>query len=237
MIKTTLLDWDTDVLGFRVAKIEAPTIDHAALKKTIALLMKDNVDCVYFSAKNDDLVAQEAAVACGGVLVDWKTTYQVFLQDVSFVPSPEVIEYTDEQVTPDLVALAFEIGENSRFYRDQRMPADAYQKIYCRWMENAVNRSVADSVKVIQRGSSSIAVVTLVDKGDYGNISLIAVDPQYRGQGLAGKLVDAAFVWCKEKNFSRCEVVTQKTNQAACALYEHKGFTLKSVECFYHIWL
>ncbi len=237
MIKTTLLDWDTDVLGFRVAKIEAPTVDQATLKKTLTLLTHDNVDCVYFSAKSDDMVAQKAAVACGGTLVDMKTTYQLSLQGLSPVCPSEVVEYADTKVEPDLIALAFEIGENSRFYVDQRMPADAYQKVYCRWMENSVNHSVADSVKIIQRGASSIAVVTLVDKGDYGNISSIAVDPEYRGQGLGGKLFDAALAWCVDKHFSRCEVVTQKTNQAACALYEHHGFTLKSVECFYHIWL
>jgi GNAT superfamily N-acetyltransferase len=237
MVNMRLLDWDSDVLDLRVARIDDPVLDQSQLEKALTTLRHDGVDCVYWPSKSDDIKTQDAADACEGVLADIKVTYTLSLEGLSPVCGEDVVEYVDREAMPDLIALAFEIGECSRFYLDKKMPADAYQKVYCRWMENAVNRSIADCVKVIKVDEACIGVVTLKKKGDVGIIDLVGVDPSYRGQGLAMKLINAALAWCKEEGLKRCEVVTQFSNDAACALYEKNGFTVKQTEHFYHFWL
>lgn len=237
MVKTRLLDWDTNVLNMRVAKIEESALTQPALEKALNLLRRDDVDCVYWCTAGGDAVSHTAADACHGALVDIKVTYEISLENISPVVDVDVEDYNDRKAMPDLIAIAFEIGECSRFYLDKNMPADAYQKVYCRWMENAVNRTNADAVKVVKIGDAAIAVVTLKDKGDYACIDLIGVDPGYREQGLATKLLNAALAWSKDKGHQRCEVVTQFSNNAACALYEKFGFTVKKTEHFYHFWL
>lgn len=237
MVNARLLDWDSDVLGLRVARIDESVLNEAQLKDALASLRHDGVDCVYWASKSDDTVTQDAADICHGVLADIKTTYELSLGELMPACDDDVVEYEDVIAMPDLIALAFEIGENSRFYLDKNMPSDAYQKVYCRWMENSVNRSIADCVKVIKMDGAVIGVVTLTNKGKFGQIDLIGVDPSYRGQGLATKLINASLAWCKEQGHSRCEVVTQFSNEAACALYEKSGFTVKGTEHFYHFWL
>lgn len=233
----THLDWDTSILGFKTARIDPPRLSFDVLQKTLAELKSEGTRCVYWSSDAEDTLSQQAATACDGILADKKVSFQLPLMHDGIDMPSDVSDYTQKTASAALRELAFAIGKESRFYLDPNMPRDAYQQIYAAWMENSVKHEVADDLMVVSAGDKEIGVVTLVDKGDYGNISLIAVDADYRGQGVGSRLIAAAIHWCVQRSHAYCEVVTQNSNLAACHLYQKNGFSLAHTEHFYHFWL
>ncbi len=60
----------------------------------------------------------------------------------------------------------------------------------------------------------------------YAYIDDIAVDANYRRQGVGRALIERAIEWAKAKGFSGIMLETQDNNVAACRLYERCGFEL-----------
>jgi len=58
---------------------------------------------------------------------------------------------------------------------------------------------------------------------DEARIGLLAVRPEYQGQGAGKKLMAAAKKWCAEQGVSRMYVATQTGNIAALNLYFASG--------------
>lgn len=57
----------------------------------------------------------------------------------------------------------------------------------------------------------------------------LRVAPEYRGQGIGGRLVEAAIAWAKDHHCRLIKVETQNINVPACRLYGKHGFVLGSV--------
>jgi ribosomal protein S18 acetylase RimI-like enzyme len=236
MIEYQHLTWDTQQLEFGVAKIIATQATPSALHTTLQTLKSEGIQLVYWCSDRGDPESQKAAQDCRGILVDEKITYKMRLPTSMEKPAA-VVRYSAETVSPELIQLAYAIGRESRFYLDTTMPRDGYKNIYRTWIKNSVNRSIADEIFVTKDQEKITGFITLIHKGDQGNIALIAVDGNYRGLGLATRLLTAAKDWFIEKQLSYCNVVTQKTNTAACRLYEKNGFSIDKIENFYHFWL
>lgn len=64
----------------------------------------------------------------------------------------------------------------------------------------------------------------------FGLVKGIAIDSRHRGQGLAGKLMDAAAGWAKSKELCGLMLETQNNNIAACRFYQRYGFELGGID-------
>ncbi len=60
----------------------------------------------------------------------------------------------------------------------------------------------------------------------YAYIDDIAVNENYRGQGVGRALLERAIAWAKSKGFPGVMLETQDNNVAGCRLYERCGFEL-----------
>jgi len=60
----------------------------------------------------------------------------------------------------------------------------------------------------------------------YALIDDIAVEPQFRRQGVGRALIERAIAWAKERKFPGLMLETQNNNVAACKLYAGCGFEL-----------
>jgi ribosomal-protein-alanine N-acetyltransferase len=56
----------------------------------------------------------------------------------------------------------------------------------------------------------------------------LAVHPALRGQGWGGRLLEAGFVWMRERGLVVCRAEVKANNVAARALYARYGFTEKA---------
>lgn len=97
------------------------------------------------------------------------------------------------------------------------------------WSENGItetlNRNghyfVAEvNGKVVGHGGFT----TVLDEGDVTNI---AVRPEFRQKGLASKILEAMITFAREKNLSFLTLEVRSQNIPAISLYEKYGFTVR----------
>lgn len=166
-------------------------------------------DVVYWLAPAD------AVAPAGFQRVDERMEF-VWEGDVPPLPYG-LVEVTGDERQP-LIELAERSFDDTRFTRDQRFPRDRVDAMYGEWVRKAEH--VFCDVK--RQGFVTVGS---------GVLGLIAVSAAARGQGLGGKLIQAA-----QSCGSPLKVVTQGENQAARRAYERAGFRLERANVWYHWW-
>ena len=139
----------------------------------------------------------------------------------------------------ELVSLAVQAGEFSRFRRDPRIPAESFRSLYEIWLEKSVQGDLADLVLVATAGNSCeqpLGFVTVSLKDGEGSIGLIAVVEWARGRAIGRRLLEAAHRWLAGRRARRVTVVTQLENHPACRLYERCGYDRAQLRHVYHFW-
>ena len=104
-------------------------------------------------------------------------------------------------------------------------------------MKNSTNKLIADRVYVIKYRGVIIAMLTIKRNSNQGTIGLISVDTANQGKGYGKQLIEAAKKYLYDHGLFNIRVATQLYNKSACAFYENSGFTIKSINNIYHIWL
>jgi ribosomal protein S18 acetylase RimI-like enzyme len=64
----------------------------------------------------------------------------------------------------------------------------------------------------------------------YAYIDDLAVEPEYRGEGIGRALMARAVEWAREKGFPGLMLETQDNNVPACRLYTRCGFQLRGFD-------
>jgi ribosomal protein S18 acetylase RimI-like enzyme len=64
----------------------------------------------------------------------------------------------------------------------------------------------------------------------YAYVDDLAVEPEYRGEGIGRALISRAIEWAKAKGFPGLMLETQDNNVAACRLYARCGFELRGFD-------
>jgi dTDP-4-amino-4,6-dideoxy-D-galactose acyltransferase len=240
----TILDFDTKLFGFKVAKILPLRLATTALGELLNQLRAQNVRLVYWQNNSADSTSQLAARAMHGFLGSTQITYAMNLNDLPAAVSAAQTEdikgiavYQLSSATIELENLAILAGSYSHFRLDPQFPHELFLKLYRAWINNSVNGSIADVVLVAQCDNRIAGMITVSKKKGRGDIGLLAVDASYRGQNIGTNLVKAAQLYWLQHHLTQAQVVTQKDNLPACRLYEKCGFKNESSENFYHFWL
>ncbi|HEX6571402.1 MAG TPA: GNAT family N-acetyltransferase [Steroidobacteraceae bacterium] len=148
----------------------------------------------------------------------------------------EAVEMAGE-LTDALRELALKAGEYSRFKRDPRFPRAIFELLYETWMARSLSREIADEVFSTRDGTGVTGVITLGAKCARADIGLIAVADEARGRGLAVGMIRRAAQSAESRGYREIQVVTQRDNQPACALYRRCGFTEETSTAVFHFWL
>lgn len=91
------------------------------------------------------------------------------------------------------------------------------------------NPSALLRVAEIDSNSSSSQIVGMVDTWlilDEAHIGTLAVHPDFRGRGIASKLIELALLEAYEKGASRAMLEVRASNHAAQSLYNKYGFVI-----------
>jgi dTDP-4-amino-4,6-dideoxy-D-galactose acyltransferase len=235
-----ILALDTEIFGFPVARIIPDRMTPGELDQVISCLKREGVRLIFWASDPNDKESQRAARLRQGFLADQKVTFVVDLAETPERPAGvawNIEEYADRLPSAELENLAIQVGRNSRFGADSRIPVEKYCALYKRWIRNSVNGQVADAVLVVRRAGKVVGMATVGGKGERGFIGLFAVDSAMRGKNVGVSMVHAAQAWIRRKGFRFAQVVTQKENIAACKLYEKCGYEIEKVEYFYHFWI
>jgi dTDP-4-amino-4,6-dideoxy-D-galactose acyltransferase len=239
------LPWDTEHMGFAVARIRTPRLTDAQLDAALSYARDSGVTLVYWPAAAGSTPEPGLLHCYRGSLVDRKAVFRANLTELTPPPSPlsartVITEAAVGAMENALADLAVEAGKFSRFGVDPRMPRDKFEGLYRVWMERSLRRELADLVFVAHHADerrSALGMVTLSVSGCEGTIGLIAVHAAARRERLGQHLLWAAHGAMAARGASKASVVTQLANTAACRLYERVGYRLAEVTNFYHFWL
>ena len=229
------LDWDSDFFGFEVARLRASSPDQLA--ESIDQAVQRRVRLAYWECAPDDAALNRAAVELGGRLVDRKCTYVRALEAAdATVPEAASGPRPRHNERDQLIDLALQSGELSRFRVDPEIPSGAWERLYRIWMERSLSGEIADEVLVERRDGQAVGMITLSIDGHVGVIGLFAVHASQRGLGVGGALLSRALSWFVAAGCCSASVVTQGDNEGARRIYQKGGYRLSQMSHFYHFW-
>ncbi len=231
-----ILDWDSDFFKLRIAKVLDSAKEVSDFLPIFRKLEKEKIDLAYFASDQkvmnaDKLIFERFEM----FLVDEKVTFLKNIVNDSEA-HPNICEYKENEVAPELLNLAIESGIYSRFKIDQNIPNAKFEEMYRLWVINSVRKKISDVVLVYKKANKIIGFVTVGRKEDMGKIGIIAVDAAGRGKGVGKALIKSAENYCFQVGIKYLKIVTQGKNIPACKFYKKCGYTLKSTLYFYHIW-
>lgn len=232
------LSWDSDFMGFPVARLTLEQADAVETAQAIAECRAAGHQLIYIMVQPTDDKTNYAVRATGAWLADRKVTFATALQpEDQALPTDPGIKLTTE-FTPELEALAWQSGEYSRFRLEPRLPVTVFQRLYSEWLRNSLNGSIAQAVMVMENTSGrTIGLLTLGEKASVADIGLLAVEVEARGQRVGQRLVAEARRLAFNSGYKRLQVVTQGDNIQACRFYDKCGFATFSEVNIYHLWI
>jgi len=229
------LKWDTDFFEIPVFRISNPLLSKSQLQEQLAKALTLGASLVYWQSEKE--LSELDSLPMKGTLVDLKATFIAHLAETKGKEySPLVETYTPSMNIEELVDLAVQSGEHSRFSVDTNIGLKKFHDLYSIWARRSAAKEIALEVFVIRRANKIVAMLTAGTKNSIADIGLLAVDSSVRGQGYGQTLVRHAQQWFLDQGFGQCQVVTQQNNLSAYALYQKCEFQIQKVEPFYHFW-
>ncbi|HQO23885.1 MAG TPA: GNAT family N-acetyltransferase, partial [Spirochaetota bacterium] len=186
-MKTTLLDWDSNFFGIKIAKIEADVYDNKAIKSSVQSAFSEGVELIYLIIP--DVIDKKEIFHHN--LIDQKV---IFRKEI-FTRSEQdtvIIEYHGKTVSSRLYKIALESGKYSRFRLDPVLPYGSYERLYRIWIEKSADREIADNVLVYKEKDEILGMITVKLKDGSGEIGLLAADYKAQGKGIGSKLISSA---------------------------------------------
>ena len=204
-------DFDSEILGFKVAKIEV--LNSLDVKDLIKDLIKNKVTYATCRVQSNNFPMIHALEKAGFILVDGLITLEINTSDIETEISAIEIREANKNDLDKLKKITNGLYSISRIFNDSIISKDKANKFYIKWVEN--------SVLVWEEEKDILGYITLQKKGQ---VPLIGVSPQARGKGIAKKLIKASFNRFKEWGCEIIRIETQMDNIPALRVYHDCGF-------------
>jgi ribosomal protein S18 acetylase RimI-like enzyme len=242
----TPLVWDSQHFGFSIARLSDADLDDVELAEALGEASRQGIRLVYWTTDHRREVPEPILCAFWGILADQQITYmadnlRLLVERREDERSPvRIFAAPRGDASSELLALAVNAGDFSRFRTDPSIPPDRFRSLYETWMHRSTRGELADSVLVAVPSKSEdriIGTVTISTSGGRGQVGLIATAEAFRGRRIGSSLLQAAHGWMIEHAATTAIVVTQLANAPACRLYERSGYHVTSIVDRYHFWL
>jgi ribosomal protein S18 acetylase RimI-like enzyme len=236
-----LLPWDSEFFGRSIGKVISETLNEEQAARIDQWAHREKIACLYFLARSECRRSIQAAECSGFDLVDIRSTFEHAHLD-SLTATQTIREISIRPSQPEdlssLQAIARTAHNDTRFFSDPHFPRDRAEALYAKWIElecqgRAQQVFVATSSSNQARGYISCHFNS---NSGSGQIGLVGVSNEFRGQGLGQALVLTSLHWFASQNARQVTVVTQGRNLAAQRLYQRTGFLIRDLQLWYHKW-
>jgi dTDP-4-amino-4,6-dideoxy-D-galactose acyltransferase len=238
MIDFKHLDWDSNFFGFKIGRIIFDNFDETNVQSLLDEKKTENYQLIYIFTKST-LTNVDFLLKNKGKLVDQKITFR--FEEISNSQSeskhPAISTYKNEKLDKDLLELALQSGHFSRFFLDNNFKKGAFEKMYTLWIENSINKKIADDIIIFQENKQISGMVTVKYAEKVATIGLIAVHLNERSKNIGTHLLNELKHQIQAKNIQFIDVATQKDNEQACRFYEKNNFFALKTDFIYHFWL
>jgi dTDP-4-amino-4,6-dideoxy-D-galactose acyltransferase len=241
VIGCRLLEWDSSFFGLRIARAE-PSVFRAGSEPLFdAWCSLNQIECVYLLADVADQSTITSAESAGFRLVDIRLTLETTLSQAAPAAAVGPAHGTVRAACPDdlkvLKAIARQSHRETRFYADGHFDPRRCDDMYETWIQRSCG-GWAERVVVAEVDGVPAGYVTCHVRGpEEGQIGLVAVKPGSRGLGLGSVMIDEALRWFVSQHMTRVSVITQARNANAGRFYQRAGFSVTSIQLWYHKWM
>lgn len=232
------LNWDSEFFNLRIARLYGHTLDEALIKDALIWCEQNKIDCLYFLADpafpNTIHILEQSTFK----LVDIRMTLAHNLNPRPRIQTSPNIALRPGQLSdlPTLSKMATENHTQTRFFTDPNFGVEKAKSLYAAWIENSLH-GYADIVMVAEYMNQIAGYITgHLNSIGKGQIGLVGVSKEARGQGVGNFLVQGILHWFQQHNVEEIQVVTQGSNIPALNLYEKTGFSIASIYLWYHKW-
>lgn len=221
----TPLPFDTSVFGMPMARLDGVWGDDEALVQEFPkwLAERDAEGLRHLAARIPSGLPQPIRFleAHDFRYVDALITFEWKRRNYREVEGVEVAQASDAEAVGALSVAAFNLN---RFTSDPNLAREGVDLMHRTWAMNNLNGR-ADRNWVVRKGARLAGFIQCLDRPseDCARIDLIAVDADFRGQGIGESLVET-FVAHYSPLRARLLVGTQGANRGAMRLYERCGF-------------
>lgn len=226
-ISFAIQEFDTDILGFTVAKIiDIPFNDKTAIRNGIENLLKElskkNIRYITYRVKANDFLAISTLEEMGFLLVDGLISLEINTVICADKKNPliRIATIKDMLQLEELSLGAFSL---TRYYTDPLIKKENADKIYLQWVKNSLTGEVADLVLVHEVNNKLNGFVALQR---HGHIPLIAVAEEMRGKGIAKQLIESTYEYFTTWKANKIKIETQVVNVPALRAYISCGFKI-----------
>lgn len=226
------LSWDSNFFNLNVG--QAYLTDSTEISELKAEFENASFDLVYVTVTSE-IIQKKICDVFKTTPIENKITYELAEYETSAIVARHKIVEINE-VTERLLQLTFESGAESRFYKDPNFGKVNFEKLYTAWIEKSVSHELADHVFGVIISNQLAGFATIAFKNNTSQIGLIAVNKEFRGQGIAKSLIEHCVLKALEVGCMPIKVVTQAHNVAACNLYKSVGFIEVSSLPLFHLW-
>lgn len=231
------LDWDSSHFGLRIGRVmPAETAEDPHLREALQWADSLSMDCMYLLLNSGARSRIRLASSLGWRMVDIRVTLSARLSDLA--QGAPGVRHANPDDIPCLMEVARRSHRDSRFYADGNFPVAACDELFAKWIERSIlDRSFAGAVLVPEaEGQNPTGYVSCSIQEGVGQIGLLAVDEKARGQGVGTSLLAESAKWFAAQRAERVSVATQGSNIPALRMYQRFGFSVESVQLWFHWW-
>lgn len=222
------IEWDSQFFDLNIGGV---VLDKELSETAFNLLKKeDQYDLIYILSKVDQPVISN-------IYSEVKVEFEKEIKSVNGEINQEIISLRNTAFSKDILQLALDSGEFSRFKMDQNFKTEDFLKLYSAWIHNSIYDTYADEVfGYVLYGKVAGLVTVKIHEKDLAVIGLIGIDESARGKGIGTKLMERAEQYARERQCNKVQVATQKSNEHACKFYLKNGYNIFKETKIYHLW-
>lgn len=230
------LEWDSAFFDLNVLKIDLSNSTFSTIELAIEIaILINTTQLIYFFCKPNQVEHHLYLQSIGAKLYDQKVIFAQVL-DGNYNSNNSIKSLSKKEITPQMVSLAVQSGEFSRFKLDTKIPHEKFVELYRIWITKSINKEIATETFGYYEDEKLLGIITLGIKNKRADIGLLAVDSKSRGKSIGNKLIEHTMNFAKMKNFKTIQVATQLENELACNFYKKNKFIQESVTNIYHLW-
>jgi dTDP-4-amino-4,6-dideoxy-D-galactose acyltransferase len=230
------LAFDSQLFSLAVKSLEVPT--DISISGVFDTIQKTDFDLLYiFSSRPIETELLQNKQVLDLSYCDEKVVFSGSVENL--ISTNSTMSVTANTFEPSdfsiLESLAFQSGEFSRFFLDQKLPKSAFKTLYSTWLSKSFSKEYADDYFIASEGQP-LGLLTSTIKEGIANIGLLAVDKHSRGRGIGQSLLSHFAKDMQGKGIENVVIPTQRINSNACKFYQSLGLSECENKFIYHCW-
>jgi len=229
-------EWDSNFFNLKIGEAEIHSFNSEDYRHFLKKARQDNYTLIYIYSKDEisfNRLQKEKIL-----LVDKKVSYIKTQDKFNSEKIRKIKSYKKDQNYFKVLELALLSGSYSRFKIDKNFSANSFEKLYRTWLDNSLNKSIANDVLIMDNKFNKISgFISYKIINDFIKIGLISVDKNFHGYGIGKLLMKQVEYIAHREKLSAIEVDTQQINKQACSFYNAIGYKIKNLQPIFHLWL